>query len=165
MTRVRIEPIGSKGASLDPAKWKRAIENAGNETAKAVQVDFNVTTRTWKHKPEFKIEHGAGRPIWDISTSDEIYGYVSEGTRPHVIKPKNARMLVFRQGGFRPKSRPGFIGSNAGSPATGETRVAKVVHHPGTQAREFAQAIAKKWKVEWPRQLQRAIRAVNTFGK
>lgn len=163
MTRVRIEPIRAKKSVFDTAKYKRAIENAGTQTAKAVQVDFNVTTRTWKHKPDFKIEHSGGKPIWDISTSDEIYGYVSEGTRPHVIKPRNARFLVFKQGGFRPKSRPGWIGSNVGSPATGETRVAKVVHHPGTEAREFAQAIAKKWKVEWPRQLARAIRAANTY--
>ncbi len=165
MTRVRIEPIGGNGKALDPAKFKRAIENAGNMTAKAVQVDFKVTTRTWKHQPDFTITHAGMNPVWDISTNDEIYGYVSQGTRPHVIKPRNARILVFKQGGFRAKSRPGFIGSNAGSPATGETRIAKVVHHPGTEAREFAQTIANKWKVEWPRQLQRAIRAVNTYGR
>jgi hypothetical protein len=164
MTKVRIEPIGGKGNALDPAKFKRAIENAGNMTAKAVQVDFKVTTRTWKHQPDFTIEHTQGRPIWDISTGDVIYRYVSEGTKRHPISAKNAPFLAYFKTGFRPKSRPGFIGSNAGAQASKDFRGPKTVMHPGTEAREFAQAIAKKWKIEWPRQLQRAIRAVNTFG-
>lgn len=43
--------------------------------------------------------------------------YVHEGTRPHVIRPKNGKALRFNVGG--------------------RTVFAKVVHHPGTGARPF----------------------------
>lgn len=43
--------------------------------------------------------------------------YVHEGTRPHVIRPRNARVLAW------PQPNP--------------TNFARLVHHPGTTARPF----------------------------
>jgi len=162
--RVVLHPIINKHG-LDPKKYQRAIENAGNESAKAVQVDFKVTTRTWKHQPNFDIEHSHGSGEWTVGTDDKIYSYVSEGTRAHVIKPRGAKRLVFFRTGFRPKSRVGWIGSNKGKRANKDLTVAKMVHHPGTQAREFVEAIGEKWDDEWPRQIDRALRAVERYGQ
>lgn len=159
---VKIEPIVGKKGVFDPKKWKKAIENAGNMSSKAVQVDFEVTTKTWQHQPVFAITRPDDH-TWQVSTDDKIYGYVSDGTQPHVIRPRNAKVLAFK-GGSRPKSRPGWIGSNKGSPGRGKSVFSKEVHHPGTAAREFAQAIKKKWDVEWPRQIARAIRAQQRYG-
>lgn len=164
MTGVKIVPILPKRNPFDVDRYKRAIENAGTETAKAIQVDFNVTTRTWKHKPDFNIDHTHGKLVWVIATDDTIYGYVSEGTKAHVIVPRGAGRLVFFRQGFRAKSRAGYIGSNVGSRATKGKTFAKLVHHPGTKAREFPKAIKSKWNSEWPRQLARAIRAAATYG-
>lgn len=164
MTSVKIEPIKPKHNPFDTAKMKRAIENAGNMTAKAIEVDFHVTTRTWKHQPAFGIEHSAGKLVWVIATDDTIYGYISEGTRAHVIVPRNAKRLVFFRSGFRPKSRVGWIGSNQGARAGKDKTFAKMVHHPGTKARDYPKVIKKKWDQEWPRQLARAIRAAVKYG-
>lgn len=161
--KVRLEPIINK-SGLDPKKYLRAIENAGNESAKAVQVDFKVTTRTWKHQPDFRIEHSSGRTEWQVGTDDEIYRYVSEGTRAHIIKPRNKKRLVFFRSGFRPKSRKGWIGSNKGRQASKDLTAALTVHHPGNEAREFVEAIGKKWDEEWPRQIDRALRAAERYG-
>lgn len=164
MIKVRIEPIIPKKQSvMHPAKYQKAIEAAGNESALAVRVDFRVTTQTWQHKPDFKIVHGS-EPEWEISTDDKIYGYVSEGTPPHVILPKNAKRLVFYRTGFRPKSRVGWIGSNKGKKATKDLTFAKKVNHPGIAGRKFSKLIKEKWDAEWPRQLQRAIRAAAPYG-
>lgn len=164
MTVVRIEAIKPKRDLLDPQRYLKAIENAGNETAKAVEVDFNVTTRTWSHKPAFKITHTPNSGEWKIATDDKIYGYVSEGTKRHPITAKNVPFLAYFKTGFRPKSRPGFIGSNVGAQAKKDFRGPKTVMHPGTKARKFAEAIKAKWDAEWPRQLARAIRAAVTYG-
>lgn len=161
MITVKIDPIKPAKDFLNSKIYQRAIENAGNMTAKAVEVDFHVTTRTWVHQPDFEIDHTSGSGEWKVSTSDEIYGYVSGGTKPHIIKPKRARMLRFYTG-FRPKTRMSYIGSNKGS--KGNKAVwAKAVANPGISGRFFEVAIKRKWDNEWPRQLARAIRAANTF--
>lgn len=163
---VKITPILLKHNIFDPTKYKTAIENSGNGSAKAVEVDFHVTTQTWTNKPKFDIKHTANSGEWIIKTDDEIYGYVNSGTRPHIILPRKAggRLRFFRTG-FRPKSRVGWIGSNKGNSASKDETFAKSVHHPGTQARNFAKIIRIKWDKEWPRQLQRAIQAAAAYNK
>lgn len=164
MTLVKVTAILPKHNPFDIERMRKAIENAGKESAKAVEVDFNVTTRTWNHKPDFKIRHQQYIAIWEISTDDEVYGYVDAGTRPHIIKVKNARFLHFYRTGFRAKSRAGWIGSNKGKAANKDETFVKSVSHPGNQPRNFAKTIQKKWATEWPRQLARAIRAAAAYG-
>lgn len=137
---------------------KSAVRNALKNTAKNVQVDFKVVTQTWEHKPDFAekdISNGSQIGV-EVSTDDAIFGYVEEGTRPHIITPKRARVLFIPGVNYRPKTRPGYIGSNKGG--RDNTFVyTKLVRHPGTKAREFSQTIAKKWQAELPDIVQRAI--------
>lgn len=129
---------------LDDAAIERAIENTLSMAAAAVEVDFNVTAKTWTHKPDFKIARARG--LRRIYTEDRIYGYVNRGTRV-----RHAVMVP----GFRPKSRKGFIGANMGR--GGAVVVSRKIVRPGIEAREFDVAIADKWRDEFPDQLQRAI--------
>lgn len=57
------------------------------------------------------------RAKWTIGSDVEYAGYVNDGTRPHIIRPKNKQVLRFRVGG--------------------QVVFAKVVHHPGTRAQPF----------------------------
>lgn len=57
------------------------------------------------------------RPKATIVFRVEYAEYVNNGTRPHVIRPRNAQALRFRIGG--------------------RVVYAKVVNHPGTKARPF----------------------------
>lgn len=52
-----------------------------------------------------------------VGSDLEYAGFVNDGTRPHIIRPRSAQVLRFRVGGR-------FV-------------YAKVVHHPGTRARPF----------------------------
>lgn len=52
-----------------------------------------------------------------VGSDVEYSGFVNDGTRPHVIRPRNAQALRFRVGG--------------------RVVFARVVHHPGTRARPF----------------------------
>lgn len=146
--------IVPKKLIADPAKLARAFTNGLNATAKGVQTDFNVTTQTWRHKPTFTIDSPTPY-VRTISTDDEIYGYVNDGTRAHDIRPKGRGVLRFRTP-FRPKTLPNTIASTSGS--TGSARaVARVVHHPGSKARAFDRVIAKKWDAQMQTIMQRAI--------
>lgn len=139
---------------FNTAKLKRAIENALTGEAKAVKVDLDTTTQTWKHRPAFTIDRDEGRRV--VATDDEVYGFVDEGTDAHLIVAKSpTKPLTFGIGG-RPKTAPRVIGSRPG--AKGSTIVrAQVVHHPGTSAREFTDTVKEKWDRILPDQLQRAI--------
>lgn len=152
--RYKILPIGTEVDAIPVAKQERAIQNALDGTAKDIKVDYLVTIETWKHKPKFVIEK-SGQYQRDIFTEDEIYGYVTGGTRPHEIRAKNAPRLAF-QTGYSAKTRPNVIRSNVGG-RSGPTVFAMSVHHPGTEARNFEDVITEKWAKEWPRNLQRAI--------
>ena len=137
-----------------PDKLARAVANALDGAAKGALEDFKVTTQTWQHQPDFAIdEPSADRRV--VGTDDEIYGYVSGGTKPHVIVA-HGNALVFPGGGFRPKTRPRYIGSNKGSKG-GAVIFRPKVQHPGTAPREFDEAIAEKWQKELPVTMQRAI--------
>jgi hypothetical protein len=145
-----------KSLIADPKGLARAVENGLDGAAAGALVDFKVTTATWQHQPAFDVSSpNEGSRV--VGTDDEIYGYVSSGTKPHIIVA-HGKGLAFNSGGFRPKSRVRVIGSNAGSKG-GSPIVRPVVHHPGTDAREFDEAIAEKWTKQLPIVMQRSIDA------
>jgi len=151
---VRIEVIGGDGNVIDIDAFRRASINQARQTAKAIEVDFKVTTRTWKTKVEFERKIISDEQI-DIFTTSKIYLFVSGGTKAHIIRAKNAPNLLF-QVGYNRKTQPNRIASyNGGS--FGPYRKTKQVNHPGSKARKFDTTIKKKWDREFPRQYQRAV--------
>jgi hypothetical protein len=91
----------------------------------------------------------------EISTDDEIYGYVEEGTRAHDITPKRAKRLRFATGGS-PKTAPNVIGSTGGRRGSAVV-FARRVRHPGSKARNFSKTIADKHQKQLEVRLGRAI--------
>lgn len=132
--------------NLDPKKLLRAVENTLTMTAKAVKVDFDTTTRTWKDQPEFTIEKAPFQRI--VATDSDIYRFVTRGT-----SIRYATMMP----GFAPKTAVRLIGSMAGKGS--KAFVSKKHPKPGIKAREFEEAISDKWQKELPEQMQRAIDA------
>lgn len=154
--KIKLEPIVSKQRILDPERFRAEIARATTEVKEGIKEDFRKTTRTWKHQPAWYITRRGYE--WFIGTKDKIYGYVDQGTSPHIIKPRSpGGRLHFFGSGFKPKSRVGYIDSYAGKTATKDERFAKVVHHPGTEARQFSVKIAEKWRKKWVGRLRQAI--------
>lgn len=131
----------------------KAIENALTGAAYDAKADFEVTTQTFDHKPEFVIESSPGHR--KVFTDDEIYGMLDRGTRPHPIDPVHAPFLAF-SGGHQAKTTPRVIASRPGG-SSGPTVYTTHVNHPGTEPREFAKTIKEKWDRELPDIMQRAI--------
>ena len=157
---------------IKPARFKseaftHAITAAANKAAKDIEKDFKATTKTWKHKPKFiKMVDTKTSPVQVlVATDDEIYGYVSGGTKPHPIYAgiytgkSNKKALSFRWGGkgsYRAKTRPGVIGSKGGGPS-GPMVAFPYVQHPGTKARNFDKTIQKKWEPRFKRLIEQAM--------
>ena len=153
---MKARAIKISGDLIDVRTLRRAIDNGLNGAAKAVKADFDVTTQTWKERPTFTID-GSGEQR-TVATDSEIYGFVDEGTDPHIITAKSPQKpLTFGVGG-RPKTAPRVIGSGPGGKGTQIVR-AQRVNHPGSAARDFSETIKEKWDERLADVVQRAIDA------
>jgi hypothetical protein len=160
-----------KPSRLRADKIRLTMLNEMRKAGTAMKADFEKTTATWKHKPKFEavVSLTPPGPQLLVGTDDEIYGYVSRGTKPHPIfagiytGKSNKKALAF-PGRSTPKTRPGVIGSTAGSRG-GTMIVRPYVQHPGTKPRKFEEAIQKLWETKFRTRMEQALRkAVRESG-
>lgn len=118
---------------------------------------FEGATSTWDPPPLFSIAdiNRADAIGVTVSSSDRRIGYVNFGTPPHVIRPKTGGMLRF-QTGYRAKSRPGSLKSSTGG-KFGPYTSQPFVHHPGSEARAFDQAVQDEYRGTFERDIQDSI--------
>jgi hypothetical protein len=157
---IKFIPILPKVARLiDQRRLQNELRDALDHTANIVRDDFQKTTKTWSDKPTFRKDGprltGTGMEV-TVSTNQEVYTYVTRGTRPHLIRPRRSRRLRF-QTGYRAKTRPRIISSRAGG-ASGPVAFARAVQHPGTQARDFDIEIARRRQKNHENLIRLAIR-------
>jgi len=151
---------------IKPSRFKseaftEAVARAAKQVSNEMVLDFRETTRSWKHKPMFEavVSVDPNAEVL-VGTDDKIYGYVNDGTKPHIIRPKRAKALRFKWGGkgsYKPKTQPRVIGSTPGGPSGPEVAL-KWVRHPGTEAREFDKTIEKKWQPRFRRLMEQAMK-------
>ena len=149
--------IKPRGSVFKPQQMERAIQNTLTGVAKDIAVDFGVVTQTWQHKPSFKVS-SPDQYSRQIATDDEVFGMLNVGTRPHTIKPKSARGILRFTTPFQSKTLPNQIMSRTGSKGQNKV-VARVVHHPGSAARNWTKVIADKWQAQVGVIFQRALDA------
>lgn len=114
---------------LDPNLFRKAFEDASREMEKDVKGAFIDATSGWKHKPVWRgyVRLTADDIYISVGTADQIFKFVDEGTKAHVIRPVKAKMLHWVD------------------TASGEDRFAKEVHHPGTKAQNISKEIREIW--------------------
>lgn len=131
-----------------------------------IKADYEKTTATWEHKVKFEQQISlSGGPQVEVYTTDEIYGYVDQGTKPHDIwagyytGKSNKKVLAFSSQST-PKTIPGVIGSSAGSAGSVDTFRPYVANHPGTKARNFSKEIEKIWQPRFKREMEATMSRV-----
>lgn len=143
----------------NPSKSIRThIQKAINDQLATMQKDFQRTTRTWKTSVIFVIHKTTadGNTLrGSVGTDNKIYGYVNDGTRAHIIRPKRARALRFSTG-YRAKTRYRVLSSSSGG-SYGAVAYAQIVHHPGTKPREFDITIADMRQSDFEKAVAQAI--------
>lgn len=157
MFKVELKAlISDKRDVINVKKIMGAIRGAAVEIGRGMRADFEKTTRTWKHKPIFTIKIAtSGEALVSVFTDNQIYIWVSGGTKPHMIRPRNAKVLAFNVP-FQAKTRVRWIGSRNGM--KGKLRVySKGVKHPGTEAREYDQVVYDIWQPKFELLMERRI--------
>ena len=119
------------------------------ELGEDIRDDFERTVKTWRDKPQFDPVHN--KPLQrtnmiyvETTTTQLTYKFVVDGTKPHTIVPRRAKMLRF-PGTFYPKSIPGLIDSAPGFSGP-PIEYRNSVQHPGVEARHFDRSIRDKQK-------------------
>ncbi len=139
------------------------VLSALHRVEREIKADFRRTTATWEHQVEFESAVGMRGGVAEVlvGTDDEIYHYVNDGTRPHMIwagiytGKSRARALRFHSR-FRPKTRPHYITSYRGM-VGGTVLFRPYVNHPGTEAREFDKTLEKRWRPRFSRLMREAV--------
>ena len=146
------------GRPFQSSIFRDEMKKAAETIKKDILTDYKRTYVTWKHKPTFssKVDVNAQNGIRiQVATDNVIYGYVDEGTRPHIIKAKTPRGLLFKTGG-QPKTDPNVIQAFPGRSGT-DWKNKMQVNHPGTEPRNFTKHIAKTYKPELAREVKNAL--------
>lgn len=155
---VILKAVVSK--PINPNVFVREFRSVADETERELQKMFDQTTETWEHRVAWIRRNKVSGAVMEVivGTNDEIYKYVSAGTRPHLIPsvPKTRGSLRFRTG-YTAKTRPGVLRSGPGG-ARGDYAYAKQVRHPGTDARRFAENVAKEFERPFKRLIDEAMR-------
>lgn len=114
---------------LDPNLFAKAFEDASREMEKDVKGAFIDATSGWKHQPVWRgyVRLTADNIYISVGTADQIFKFVDEGTKAHIIRPVKAKMLHWVDA------------------SSGEDRFAMEVHHPGTQAQHISTDIREIW--------------------
>lgn len=74
-----------------------------------------------------------------IYTDNDVLVYIEEGTKPHIIRPKNKKALAFEAGNnYKTKSGKQVV--------AGDTVIVKEVKHPGTDPKPFFSPVFFKSK-------------------
>jgi len=152
---VSITMKAIKAKKLDFEPFRRALINATEAEGMFQQRELRKTVASWQGaRPGFdSLTSIAGGNLTVITgptgSAEGIqkWTWLDEGTRAHMIRPRRAKRLRFRQGGFRAKTTVGKFTSGAGKPASGPFRFSLGVRHPGTKARGWSALLSKQRKV------------------
>lgn len=137
-----LKAIPLTGPVVNVRANQLAFIKALNDTADEGLRDYRQTVKTFKRRPTFRKSAPVLRGgLYTIhyGTDDENYRRLDEGTRPHIIVARRAKVLRF-QGNYRAKTQVRVIDSRSGGPS-GRFIFRPVVRHPGTKAREFTKVI------------------------
>lgn len=117
---------------------KRAIEREQKKIVKALEQATGAWQRPVAFESNVDDDEGA-----TISTEDNRYKWVDEGTRPHVIRPRNARILRWLPGS---NVRNEIARRQARADQRDAAVYAKEVNNPGIRPRSFTDNVMRRRK-------------------
>jgi len=152
---------------LNTAAMQAALKKALLASEKQLLQAHENIVSTWNPPAKFVVRTQASTLQWILwcYTLDNRYRWTDQGTKPHIIRAKNAPMLVFKSG-YRAKSKPKSLSPViGGGKASGSWISKKVVHHPGTTARDFTGQIKKRYWPLFKKEMEGAVvRAAQASG-
>jgi ABC-type transport system substrate-binding protein len=127
-----------------------ALDLDGNLYKEAPKVTGRLAT-SWQARPFSKL-------VWIINSNVVYRWFVNDGTKPHDIRPKNAKALYFTvKGGMVHASTTGPFSHFS---IKDEGVFCRLVHHPGTKANPYVQRAMKLTEARLPEFAEKAVKAV-----
>ena len=133
-----------------------------NKTAPEVRRLFKQTVEGWQNPPTFahrqriRPDEIAVTIYTAFGRNTDQYALVNAGAPPHDIYPTNPGGWLRFQRGYRSSTRPRVLSSRAYM-RYGPFSSARMVHHPGFEAREFDQEIADQYTDTFRDDMQDAV--------
>lgn len=134
---VDVKPLLPR-RSFKAKAFREEFEKASVTLSKRAKREFQKTHRTWEEqKPTWRVDIQSDftEIRWTVETSHLIYYFLNNGT--------SVRYAVMTEG-FRPKTRPGYIGSVGGRGGFSHLRFTPPPGPDGIEGRFWDEAIAKK---------------------
>jgi hypothetical protein len=150
--------------------WQAFYDEIAHTMDAEVKTDllayFERVTKSWRNAQTFKATRKITKEQMTVSVkpvgaSAKIWEYVSQGTRPHIIRPKNKRALRFEWGGYgsyKPKTTTSGGYQGPGVVVGGKTVFRMEVKHPGNKARNFERHIARWYAPQFRRTMDAAVK-------
>lgn len=154
MAAIEVKLIRPRKEFVSPQQLRTIIRDVYKETAEGVRTDLRKATATWEHKPKITLRFNPSGGV-TVEVIGEVFEIVDTGAKPHTITPVKARFLRIAQG-FKPKTRPRILNSNAGG-KSGPSRSVRIVRHPGFVGRKFLETAAEKWQGTMSRRMNQRI--------
>lgn len=170
MTIVLFRNVRSKKRKaaildLDSITRKQLEDVLDNQVKPNILKAHERVVSNWKNKPSFQSKkfinpNRIAINIFPTGPNADIWRFVDEGTKPHIIQAKNAPMLKFRLG-YQSKTlaKPARTVSGGGK-ATGPFMQKFRVNHPGNEARNFTGEIAEDIKPSYKDLIEKTFRKV-----
>lgn len=151
---IKLIAIKPSAKSIKFTRFAEAAKLGMKDAAEDAQKDIEKTVATWQHEAAIVTKERADG--YSIEVTDPIWQMLDKGTRAHRIVARRAKRLRFA-GGFRAKTRPGFIGSQSGG-SDGGPVFRQSVMHPGTVARGWSKLIGAKYRAQLQKYISKRIR-------
>ena len=151
---IRLIAIKPSAKAINFTRFADAAKLGMKDASEAAKVDIESTFKTWKHQPTVAVKERSDG--YSLTVDDDVWNMLDKGTRAHRIVARKAKRLRFF-GGYRAKTRPGFIGSQAGG-SSGGVVFRQSVMHPGTKARSWSKLIGSKYRAKLKTFISKRIR-------
>lgn len=138
-----------------------AVDKVADDTRKK----FETAVRSWKNRARFikrPVTSGEGVIRQQVIAQGSpkviaIFGYVDQGTEPHLIFPKKAKVLAFNAG-YSARTSPVANANSGTGKASGGKVFSRGVLHPGSEARDFSGYYALEAQDDLTNELKQRLR-------
>jgi len=143
-----------KPKPLKAGEMRKALTTGAQKAANAMAADMDRLTRYWSNPVKFvgkiKMKRDlielTARPKSPRSKWVKIFGYVDEGTPPHIIRARKKPALAFASKS-KAGSKPNSTTVSKSSRGKVDT-LRKVVRHPGNKPRNWTKLRIAEWRRE-----------------
>lgn len=169
MPTVAFRVTRSRRKFMKSAQVKRELAQVlDNEVKPHFLNAFKRVVSNWAHKVDFEArkfirDNKIWLDVFPVGENKDIWKYVTEGTRAHIIRAKNAPSLAFLwggQGSYKPKTAPVGKFGGSGTVVGGVMHFPQEVQHPDSEAREFEKVIKDDNKAWFSRTMENAWRRI-----